>query len=114
MQPSLRPARCPGKGCQQTMRAPRPGDVVGSAQCPRCGVPVDLDAVRARLQEARAGFDAALEAMERDEPRAALPWLCRFLDDMHTLTRPPVRGVHLAQEALRTCLADTGNVWTAH
>lgn len=104
--------RCPAAGCQQTMRAPRPQDVVGNAKCPRCAVAVDLDKVRTRLQSARADFDAALEAMERDEPKAALPWLCRFLDEMHVLTRAPVRGVHLAQEALRTCLADSGNVWT--
>ncbi|KAK3916056.1 SET and MYND domain-containing protein 4 [Frankliniella fusca] len=102
--------RCPAAGCEQTMRAPRAQDAVGQARCPRCGRDVDLDAVRGRLQAARAGFDAALDAMERDEPKAALPWLCRFLDDMHALTRPPVRSVHLAQEALRTCLADAGNL----
>ena len=51
--------------------------------------------------------------MERDDPSAAIPLLCRFLDQMHALTRPPVRAVHLAQEALRTCLADGGNVWAA-
>ncbi|XP_034230717.1 uncharacterized protein LOC117639272 [Thrips palmi] len=104
--------RCPAEGCPQTMRAPRAQDAVAGGACPRCGVDVDLAGVRPRLEACRGAFDAALEAMERDEPRAALPWLCRFLDDMHALTKPPVRTVSLAQEALRTCLADGGNVWT--
>lgn len=105
--------RCPGPGCAQALRAPRAKDTVAVAQCPRCGVDVDLQALLGRVRQARDGFDAALEAMERDEPRSALPWLCRFLDDMHALARPPVRALSLAQEALRTCLADSGNVWAA-
>lgn len=104
--------RCPTKGCPQTMRAPRAQDAVGGGACPRCGAAVDAAGVRSRLEASRGAFDAALDAMERNEPRAALPWLCRFLDDMHALTKPPVRAVSLAQEALRTCLADSGNVWT--
>jgi len=51
-----------------------------------------------------------MKHLEEDRPEMAEPLLIVFLDKICDLAPPPSREIILAQEGLRTCWAQTGNL----
>lgn len=48
--------------------------------------------------------------MEAEQLKEAISTLSDAIDLFHEIARPPHRETHLAQEALRSCFATSGNI----
>lgn len=57
-------------------------------------------------------FQEGAKLMDDERPEEAITTMCSAIDIFHEVARPPHRDTHLAQEALRSCYAVSGNIHT--
>ncbi|XP_069700412.1 SET and MYND domain-containing protein 4-like [Periplaneta americana] len=94
--------RCPTKGCKQLSRKEH-------RRCPRCKKQVNPQ--QGIVQEIAGKFLEGMEAMESGDVERAIQLFCLYLDTMYKAGAPPCRDMSLCQDALRVCLANSGNTW---
>ncbi|KAK7867520.1 hypothetical protein R5R35_009420 [Gryllus longicercus] len=126
--------RCSTKGCSQLVRLsqdvleqpqqqqqgskkkkkqPQPPPQQASVKCKGCQRRVGVAEAAREVQEAERTYADALDRMEAGDAQGAVPLFCAYVDRLHALGHPPRKNLHLAQEALRICMADAGNTWVA-
>lgn len=110
------PHRCPTAGCdglhsraqQQQRRQKQPPKLI---KCPTCQKKICLEDRLASLRECEALYARGLASMEDERVDEAIETLRDALKRFHQVARPPHRDTHLAEIALSSCLADSGNTW---
>nr|CAD7393228.1 unnamed protein product [Timema cristinae] len=80
-------------------------------KCPACKKHVRHDEALATLVNCEAWFKEGIESMEVGDVDVAIRLFCSYLDSMHSIGFPPHKDILLCQEALRICMAGSGNVW---
>lgn len=102
--------RCPTVGCgrlhSRTQR--QPSKLI---KCPGCQKEICLEDRLACLRESEAVYARGLASMEDERVGEAIGTLCGALKRFHEVACPPHRDTHLAEIALSSCLADSGNTW---
>jgi hypothetical protein len=94
--------RCPTKGCNQLSRKEH-------RRCPKCKKQVSLQ--EEVVKEMAGRFSEGMEAMDTGDVDRAIQTFCSYLDTMYRVGAPPFRDMSLCQDALRICLANSGNTW---
>lgn len=94
--------RCPTKGCNQLSRKKH-------RRCPKCKKQVSLQ--WEDVKEMAGRFYEGMEAMDTGDVDGAKQTFCSYLDTMYRVGAPPCRDMSLCQDALRICLANSGNTW---
>jgi len=94
--------RCPTKGCKQLSRKEH-------RRCPKCKKQVSLQ--EEVVKEMAGRFSEGIEAMDTGDVDRATQIFCSYLDTMYRVGAPPCRDMSLCQDALRICLANSGNTW---
>lgn len=64
-----------------------------------------------RISQIETLYEKGLAYMDDGKYEKAIPLLTTYLDDMYLNGVPPCKEICLAQEALRTCYAQSGNIW---
>lgn len=64
-----------------------------------------------KISQVETLYAKGIEYMDSGRYEKAVPLFTAFLDEMYVLGAPPCKEIALCQEALRTCYAQTGNVW---
>ncbi|GLV38670.1 SET and MYND domain containing class 4 member 2 [Carabus blaptoides fortunei] len=99
--------RCPSEECDYRFSQP----VQENLTCPRCKKKVSFKRSLEMLEYCEKQYEIAFDAMEAQQPETAIKVLPKAIDMFHSIACPPHKTTHMAQESLRTCLADTGNVY---
>jgi len=94
--------RCPTKGCKQLSRKEH-------RRCPKCKKQVSLQ--EEVVKDMAGRFSEGMEAMDTGDVDRAIQTFCSYLDTMYRVGAPPFRDMSLCQDALRICLANSGNTW---
>ncbi|EFN86371.1 SET and MYND domain-containing protein 4 [Harpegnathos saltator] len=110
--------RCPTAGCgrlhsrasqqQQQQQQQRPCKPI---KCPGCQKKICLEDRLACLRECEALYTRGLASMEEEQVSEAIETLREALGRFHRVAGAPHRDTHLAEIALSSCLADSGNTW---
>nr|CAD7424831.1 unnamed protein product [Timema monikensis] len=106
---------CPTPGCKKLLAMPGNKSNRSTAKqgvkCPACKKHVRHDEALATLVNCEAWFKEGIESMEVGDVDVAIRLFCSYLDSMHSVGFPPHKDILLCQEALRICMAGSGNVW---
>ncbi|GLH03679.1 SET and MYND domain-containing protein 4 [Gryllus bimaculatus] len=100
------------QGSKKKKKQPQPPPQA-SVKCKGCQRRVGVAEAAREVQEAERTYADALDRMEAGDAQGAVPLFCAYVDRLHALGHPPRKNLHLAQEALRICMADAGNTWVA-
>lgn len=87
-----------------------PENVKSRPRCSSCFNKVNLNEVLTQVSHYQLLFERAIKYLDEGQPEMAEPLLTAFLDTIYHISPPPSREIALAQEALRTCYAQTGNL----
>lgn len=81
------------------------------AMCGLCLRKTNVNEILKNKSKIEILFDKSMDYMDALNWAKAVPLLTAYLEKLYKLGSPPCREMFLAQEALRTCYAQTGNVW---
>ncbi|KAK6639922.1 hypothetical protein RUM43_008199 [Polyplax serrata] len=79
--------------------------------CWYCQKKTDIGERKRKKEEAEDIFNESLNKMDHGNYGEAIVLLSEYLHQVYSLCAAPCREMFLGQEALRTCFAQTGNVW---
>ncbi|XP_026741665.1 SET and MYND domain-containing protein 4 [Trichoplusia ni] len=105
--------RCPNIACPSKFRANLHNL---PTRCGKCSQPIERDLVKISLETINRcvkQYQEGAKLMDDERPEEAITTMCSAIDIFHEVARPPHRDTHLAQEALRSCYAVSGNIHTA-
>lgn len=80
-------------------------------RCPKCFNKIKLTDLVNKVSRIDSLFEKGMHYMDGEMCEKAVPLFLTYLDEMHKIGAQPCRGISLCQEALRTCYAQTGNLW---
>ncbi|KAL1116805.1 hypothetical protein AAG570_005275 [Ranatra chinensis] len=100
--------RCPTKTCQSSFLYK---EGMKEWKCNQCKNKADVRDLCRLYASYNKDFEEAVPLMEEGRLEEAASAMVKFIEEMLLLVRPPSKNVHLAQEALRTCWANEGNVF---
>ena len=70
-----------------------------------------MENVKKKKLQADDLFTKSIDLMDDKKCINAIPFLISFLNKIFNMAVEPCREIFLGQEALRTCYAQTGNLW---
>ncbi|XP_014474472.1 PREDICTED: uncharacterized protein LOC106744316 [Dinoponera quadriceps] len=102
--------RCPTPGCGRlhSRTQQQPSKLI---KCPGCQKKICLEDRLAYLRECEELYGRGLGSMEDERVGDAIGTLRDALKRFHQVACPPHRDTHLAEIALSSCMADSGNTW---
>ncbi|CAG9789007.1 unnamed protein product [Diatraea saccharalis] len=102
--------RCPNTECTVKFRPNNPNL---PSKCMKCSTPIDKELMKINLDSVNRSvnqYQEGAKLMEAENTEDAIRIMCDAIDMYHEVAWAPHRDTHLAQEALRSCFASSGNV----
>lgn len=103
--------KCPIPTCDHYIKYPK--DANRPIKCPMCKNTVDIKIQIDILRKCEMLYTEGAGLIEADKIVEAKERLALGINMFHKIAPPPHRDTHIAQESLRTCLADNGNTYYA-
>ncbi|XP_067005108.2 SET and MYND domain-containing protein 4 [Anabrus simplex] len=109
--------KCTTAGCKQLLPIPHQNPPKGKqkptlmVKCRSCKKQISVEEQLAIMKECEEDYARGLDAMDEGDTTTAIPLFSSYIDRMHAIGSPPHKDLHLCQEALRICMADSGNKW---
>ncbi|XP_034939487.1 SET and MYND domain-containing protein 4-like isoform X2 [Chelonus insularis] len=101
--------RCTTERCNGLLVLPQPTNYI--IKCSSCKNKVNLNRRLADLKKCEEDYSRGLASVEAEKPLEAMEILINALENFHKVAAPPHRPTHLAEIALASCMASSGNVW---
>ncbi|KAJ8738071.1 hypothetical protein PYW08_000666 [Mythimna loreyi] len=105
--------RCPNIACAGKFRA---NLQCLPDRCAKCSTPISRELVKIHMETVNRcvkQYQEGAKLMDEERTEEAITTMCEAIDLYHEIARTPHRDTHLAQEALRSCFAASGNVHVA-
>ncbi|XP_034939488.1 SET and MYND domain-containing protein 4-like isoform X3 [Chelonus insularis] len=101
--------KCTTERCNGLLVLPQPTNYI--IKCSSCKNKVNLNRRLADLKKCEEDYSRGLASVEAEKPLEAMEILINALENFHKVAAPPHRPTHLAEIALASCMASSGNVW---
>lgn len=101
--------KCPIPTCDHFVKFPK--DANRPIKCPMCKNTVDIKIQIDILHKCELLYTEGAGLIEADKIMEAKERLTLGINMFHKIAAAPHRDTHIAQESLRTCLADNGNTY---